>query len=116
MYRLESADGQFIAMLDDPKFIRLQKNRCYGPAEKDAAEGVVYNGTVYHISDRKSMLGTEPDVIVKNIDFGVIAYDALMQFSDFALNMAYQLTITKLKLSSIEESYTSGSDGSSAAN
>lgn len=48
MYKF-SINGATIAIVDDPFWIRLQSNGCYGPCERIKATGVAINGTPYNL-------------------------------------------------------------------
>lgn len=40
---------QEIGLTEKPTYIRLQDNRVYGLCEKEDAQGIVYEDTIYHV-------------------------------------------------------------------
>lgn len=44
-----TVDGAVIALVDDPIWIRVQKNGCYGRCDFRKAEGVAINSTPYNL-------------------------------------------------------------------
>ena len=52
-------DGQEVAAQEWPVWVRLLGNGCYGLCDAADAQGVVLGGTVYSLSNRTPMEGTE---------------------------------------------------------
>ena len=52
-------DGQEVAAQEWPVWVRLLENGCYGLCDAADAQGVVLGGTVYSLSNRTPMEGTE---------------------------------------------------------
>lgn len=52
-------NGQEVAAQEWPVWVQLQENGCYGLCNAADAQGVVLGGTVYSLSNRTPMEGTE---------------------------------------------------------
>lgn len=50
---------------DSPVFIRLQSNGCYGLCDVKEAQGVVFNGTPYHLLGKPDIPGLETVMVVE---------------------------------------------------
>lgn len=50
---------------DSPVFIRLQSNGCYGLCKPQEAQGVVFNGTPYHLLGKPDIPGLETVMVVE---------------------------------------------------
>lgn len=86
-----------IAMVDEPIYIRLQPNGCYGMAKSEhEAEGINFSGTVYHLYGKNTMKGTEPDAVLIRQDDGSITFNLMSQLSNFIIDQEYRLTMLEL--------------------
>ena len=70
MYKIITHTGE-THLTEKPNFIRKHENGCFVLTDEAAAEGVVYNGTPYHLFGRAAMEGLETVVLVE-IDAGRI--------------------------------------------
>ena len=97
MYKIIK-DGSAIGFIEEPNYIRLQKNGCFGLANKDTAQGIVHNGQVYHL------LGTEPlegkeTVMVVPADAGEAIFTNTTNLADtdaLVVDQEYRLTLLEL--------------------
>lgn len=67
-----SEGGKTLGMTEKVAYIRLAENGCYTLCEEEQARGFVFDGTVYHLSGRPEMLGTEPSGYVVAVDSGPV--------------------------------------------
>lgn len=68
MYKI-TKDGATVALTEKPNYVRLQENGCFALCEEPEAQGVVHNGTVFHLLGREEMSGQET-VMLEQIDAG----------------------------------------------
>lgn len=66
MYRFIKG-SEVIATVSNPAFVLLQTNGAFALTTEDEAQGVVVDGTVYHLSDKPSIGEDCPDVIMVRI-------------------------------------------------
>ena len=94
---VDPTSNDTIAMVDEPIYIHLQSNGCYGMAKNEhEAEGINFSGTVYHLYGKNTMKGTEPDVVLIRQDDGSITFDLMSQLSNFIIDQEYRLTMLEL--------------------
>ena len=73
MYRIKKAD-QLLALVDEPVYVRMQENGCYGLCDLSQAQGIALNGTVYHLEGAPALEGAE-DVTAEYVDNGVLLFE-----------------------------------------
>lgn len=56
-------DGMILATVTIPVWVRKQDNGSYGLCAEEDAQGVVLDGTVYHLDGRAELEGTETVVL-----------------------------------------------------
>ena len=57
MYILKDiANGNYIAFICSPKFVKMTKNNCLGNATEYDADGIFHNGILYQINGRKGKI------------------------------------------------------------
>lgn len=100
---LDAATRETIHMVENPYYIHLQKNGCYGPCEANRAEGICHNDIVYHLSGRKAMNGTERDVFLLKKDNGNVTYDLMDELSTFIIDQLYRVTTLELQIAAPNE-------------
>ena len=94
---VDPTSNDTIAMVDEPIYIRLQPNGCYGMAKSEhEAEGINFSGTVYHLYGKNAMKGTEPDAVLIPQDDGSITFDLMSQLSNFIIDQEYRLAMLEL--------------------
>ena len=71
MYKIINAEGRELGMTERPYYIRLSESGSYTPCSEKEAQGVVLNGTPYHLFGRASMEGMET-VVLAETDSGHI--------------------------------------------
>ncbi len=64
MYRFIK-DSTVLSTLNNPKWITVYDNGCFGLCEQSDANGVLIDGTVYHIDGKNNILGTESVTMVE---------------------------------------------------
>lgn len=62
MYRMFKGED-ILATVTNPVWVRKQDNGCYGLCEAHNAQGVVLEGTVYHLDGKDELEGTETVVL-----------------------------------------------------
>ncbi len=62
MYRIVKGDTA-LATVTAPTWVKRQENGCYTLSTEDAAQGVVVEGTVYHVAGKPEMEGCETVVL-----------------------------------------------------
>lgn len=76
MYKVKK-DGKDFAILESPVYLRLLTNGTLGLAEKEDAEAIIMNDTIYHIAGRGAI--------------GMEAEDVLLEFTDGAFYLNTQV-------------------------
>lgn len=66
MYRFIKG-SEVIATVTSPVFVFMQENGCLALTSEGTAQGVVVDGTVYHLADRASIGDEYPDVVMLKI-------------------------------------------------
>lgn len=66
MYRFIKG-SEVIATITSPVFVFMQENGCLALTSEDTAQGVVVDGSVYHLADRASIGNEYPDVVMLKI-------------------------------------------------
>lgn len=66
MYRFIKG-SEVIATVTSPVFVFMQENECLALTSENAAQGVVVDGTVYHLADKPSLGEEYPDVVMSKI-------------------------------------------------
>ena len=61
MYRMFKGED-ILATVTNPVWVRKQDNGCYGLCNEQEAQGVVVEGTVYHLAGRDALDGVESEV------------------------------------------------------
>lgn len=98
-------NGMLFAVADEPRWVRLQKNGCYGLCEKSNAEGVAIDGTVYNLPGHA--ISENDEIGFEVVDGGVymaerfIETEQMMTDLDIA-NIEAQQAITDLELMILE--------------
>lgn len=98
-------NGMIFAVVDEPRWVHLQKNGCYGLCEKKDAQGVVINGDVYNLPGHE--ISESGEVGFEVIDGGVymverfIETEQMLTDLDIA-NIEAQQAITDLELMILE--------------
>ena len=64
-------DGKTLALVEKPKWVKLQKNGCFALCSQKDASGIAIDGEVYHIVGRDELPGKQ-DVSVVEVDGGGI--------------------------------------------
>ena len=64
MYKI-TKDNEVLATVNTPTWVRVQANGCYGLCNADSAQGVVVDGTVYHVSGKPDMGGVETVILIE---------------------------------------------------
>lgn len=73
MYKV-TKDNQILALVDEPTYVRMQSNGCYGLCELPEAQGIALDGTVYHLVGAEPLEGTE-DVSTEYVDNGTLLFE-----------------------------------------
>lgn len=71
MYKIIKKDT-VLGIVSNLTWVRMQDNGCYGLTVEDNAQGIVLNGTVYHVNGHPELDGVET-VSVEEVDDGVYA-------------------------------------------
>lgn len=118
MYKfINTSDNTTIAYSDTVLYIRLSKNGCYVPSDKENAQGIAVNGTPYSLDGKLEGLD---EAIVTEVDSGaelVYVFGKLSSTEDIltqtqlalcdvyeqALDADSQLTSTQLALCDVYE-------------
>ena len=58
-------DNLEIGIVDQPTYIRMQENGCYGLCSEEEAEGIAYNNTPYHVWGMPELAGAESVALVE---------------------------------------------------
>lgn len=102
MYQI-TKDGAALALTEAPNFVRLQKNGCFALCEEQDAQGIVHNGTVFHLLGREALEGAET-VMLEEIDAGVFMATTSQAVSDAdAMNVDQEYRLTLLELGITED-------------
>ena len=73
MYRIVK-DGDVIGLTERPNYIRLQDNNSYGLCPACDAQGIVYEGTIYHLIGRDELPDVE-SISLEQVDAGSVLLD-----------------------------------------
>lgn len=73
MYRIVK-DGMLIGLTDKPNYIRKQDNGSYGLCPECDAQGIVFEGVVYHLLGRDGMADVD-HVTLEEVDAGSLMRD-----------------------------------------
>lgn len=96
MYQIYK-DSKQIGCIENPIYIYLQENGCFGLTTEEKATGIVFDGQPYHLLGRKEIEGLETVMLV--------AYDAGKEVfaARNAEELKQQLTDTQLALVEVYE-------------
>lgn len=61
-------DGEVIALCENPNWVCLQENGCFGLCARDFAEGIAVNGVVYNLPGHD--IGGDGTVACEDVDGG----------------------------------------------
>ena len=98
-------DNMMFALVENPRWVRLQKNGCYGLCEKKDAQGVAIAGIVYNLPGHN--ISENGDVGFEVVDGGVyimektVETEQMLTDLDIA-NIEAQQAITDLELMILE--------------
>ena len=73
MYKIIK-DGEAMGMTEAPNYIKQAENGCFAICQEAEAQGIVHNGTPYHLLGREAMDGVET-VTVEETDAGAQIMD-----------------------------------------
>lgn len=102
MYKIIN-DNETMALTETPNYVRLQDNGCFGLCGEPEAQGIVYNGTVYHLLGRPELEGKET-VMLLYTDAGEeigITNTAIMDADAMNVDQEYRLTLLELGISDL---------------
>ena len=100
MYKIIK-DGALVAQTEAPNYVRRQENGHFGLCEERDAQGIVHNGTVYHLHGREALEGQET-VVLGEFDAGAEMENTRTAVEDAdAMNVdqEYRLTLLELGIS-----------------
>ena len=93
------SDGRSIGMTEAPTYIKQHENGCFVLCPEPEAQGISFEGIVYHIMGRPDLEGAVGTVTLEPMDAGAIV--AAMQLSGAdadAMNVDQELRLTMLEL------------------
>lgn len=97
MYKIIK-DGATLALTEAPNYVRRQKNGCFALCEERDAQGIVHNGTVYHLLGREALEGQE-SVVLEEFDAGAEMEHTRTAVEDAdAMNVDQEYRLTMLEL------------------
>jgi hypothetical protein len=73
-------DGETMALVDEPVFIRLQENGCYGRTTEEEAQGISVQSTPYNLEGREPLEEGLETVMAVPVDGGVYFSQQQQQF------------------------------------
>lgn len=103
MYKIIK-DGATLAQVEAPSYVRRQNNGLFVTCEERDAQGIVHNGTVYHLLGRADLEGRE-SVTLEQFDAGAELENTKQTVEDAdAMNVdqEYRLTLLELEISEAE--------------
>lgn len=56
-------DGEALATVNTPSWVKKQENGCFSLCDMETAQGVVVDGTVYHVAGKPEIDGAETVVL-----------------------------------------------------
>ena len=103
MYKIIK-DGAVLAQTEALNYVRRQENGHFGLCEEADAQGIVHNGTVYHLHGREALEGQET-VVLEEFDAGAEMENTRNAVIDAdAMNVDQEFRLTLLELG-ISEAY-----------
>lgn len=84
-------NGAMIALVEEPNWVRMQENGCFGHCDLFAAEGVVIDGIVYNLPGHSITANSE-------LDFEIVEDGAYIMQK----NIETEQMITELDIANIE--------------
>ena len=91
-------DGAVLAMTEKPSYVRRQGNGYFAVCEEQEAQGIVHNGTVYHLAGREALEGQET-VVLEQVDAGADLGATKQTVADAdAMNVDQEYRLTLLEL------------------
>lgn len=91
-------DGAVLALTERPNYVRRQENGYFAICEAQDAQGIVHNGTVYHLAGREALEGQET-VVLEQVDGGTEMENTKLAVADAdAMNVDQELRLTMLEL------------------
>lgn len=83
MYKIIK-NGMTVAMTEAPNYIKRQENGYFGLCPEADAEGIAYNGTVFHLLGRPGIEGAET-VMLEETDMGSSVFEIQSAVDDLTV-------------------------------
>lgn len=94
MYRIVK-ETETLATVTALSWVRLQNNGCYALCNEDDAQGIVVDGTVYHVAGKPDLTGAETVAIG---EISEVAYQQEQKVAQEATQLETQIALAELSI------------------
>lgn len=100
MYKiLKKDDYTLLGLIEQPNFIKLQKNGCFNLTDEENAQGIVIDNQIYQLCGKNKLKGNYPKAKIIKIDNGEILAsinEIQGNMDELLIDQEYRLTLLEL--------------------